>query len=116
MGLRFVNGYSARLFVAYGFFDGPTCHFPRRDPHVIGWWGIDPGRSALVYANDVNRQGPMWFYVAEAVDGAIWAGDLVTGIPNRTFNLCWGEAPTEPPRGFRDFNVGNNANFTMTLR
>ena len=116
MALRFANGYSARLFVAYGFFVGPTCHFPRRDPRVIGWWGTDPGRSALVYANDVNRQGPMWFYVAEAVDGAVWAGDLVTGIPNRAFNLCWGEAPTEPPCGFRDSTVGDSGNSSVTSR
>jgi hypothetical protein len=53
------------------------------------WRGTDPGGCALAYANDVDRYSPVWHYVAETVDGAVWAGQYVVQVPNEAFNRCW---------------------------
>src|SRR5262245_346705 len=84
MGLTICNRYHARVYVAIAFPDN-SCPF-NTGPHIMGWWGIDPGGCALVYANDVNQYGIQWWYLGEAADGAIWAGDLVTQVPNEAFN------------------------------
>lgn len=109
------NHYSARVYVAIGFYDNSCPN--NTGPHYMGWWGIDPGGSALVYANDVNEYGPMWFYVAEAVDGAVWAGAEVVQIPDKAFNLCRHPGVSGGhPRGFRELDVGqDNEDYTLTL-
>ncbi|GAA3089696.1 DUF1036 domain-containing protein [Streptomyces rectiviolaceus] len=115
MGLTISNHYRARVYVAIGFSDD-TCRF-NTGPHIMGWWGIDPGRSALVYANDVNKYSPKWFYVAEAVNnGPVWAGQYVTQVPDQAFNRCWKPSVSGGhPRGFRELDVGDHENFTLHL-
>ncbi|MFK4223912.1 DUF1036 domain-containing protein [Streptomyces sp. NPDC019890] len=114
MGLTIRNQYSARLYVAIGFYDN-SCPY-NTGPHLMGWWGIDPGRGSLVYANDVNQYSPMWFYFAEAANGPVWAGSHVVQIPNQAFNRC--EKPGVSggyARGFRELHVGDNEDFTLNL-
>jgi uncharacterized membrane protein len=114
MGLTICNRYTARVYVAIAFNDNSCPH--NAGPHIMGWWGINPGGCALVYANDVYEYGPMWHYVGEAVDGAIWAGDFVTRVTNEAFNRCWRPAiPNGSPRGFRKLIVGPNEDFTLNL-
>ncbi|MGV9885279.1 hypothetical protein [Streptomyces sp. NPDC003006] len=112
MGLTISNKYRTRVYVGIGFSDN-TC-LQGTGPHIMGWRGIDPGRSALVYANDVNEYSPMWFYVAEAVNnGPVWAGQHVTQVPDQAFNRCRRPGISGgSPRGFRELYVGDHENFT----
>ncbi|MGH4031836.1 DUF1036 domain-containing protein [Actinomycetota bacterium Odt1-20B] len=114
MGLTICNRYSARVYVAIGFYDD-TC-LGDTGPHIMGWWGLDPGRCALVYANRVNKYGPQWFFVGEAVNGPVWAGQYVTQVPDQAFNRCWKPSVSGgSPRGFRGFDVGDHEDFTLNL-
>lgn len=114
MGLTIRNSYTVRVYVAIGFNDNSCPH--NTGPHIMGWWGIDPGGSALVYANDVYEYGPMWRYVAEAVNGAVWAGDLAAQVPDEAFNRCWSPGISGGyARGFRELQVGPHSDFTLTL-
>jgi len=114
VGLTISNRYSARVYVAIGFSDNSCPN--NTGPHIMGWWGIDPGGSALVYANDVNEYSPMWLYLAEAVDGAVWAGQHAAQIPNEAFNRCWSPGVSGGyARGFRELYVGDNEDYTLTL-
>lgn len=114
MGLTIGNRYRTRIYVAIGFSDNSCPH--NTGPHIMGWWGIDPGGHALVYANDVNEYSPMWFYVGEAVDGAVWAGQYVAQVPDAPFNRCWRPGVSGGhPRGFRELYVGDNEDFTLNL-
>ncbi|MBW4721329.1 DUF1036 domain-containing protein [Saccharothrix obliqua] len=113
MGLTIRNRYSSRVYVAIGFSDD-SCP-DNTGPHIIGWWGIDPGGQALVYANDVNQYSPMWFYLAEAANGAVWNGPYVARVPDTAFNRCWRPEADGRPRGFRELFVGDNEDFTLNL-
>ncbi|MCW2904191.1 MAG: hypothetical protein JWO67_6456 [Streptosporangiaceae bacterium] len=114
MGMTICNRYTARVYVAIGFLDNSCPH--NTGPHIMGWWGIDPGGCALVYANDVDQYSPVWYYVAEAVDGAVWAGQYVVEVPNEAFNRCWYPGVSGGySRGFRGFYVGSVDDYTLTL-
>ncbi|WP_405655656.1 DUF1036 domain-containing protein [Streptomyces sp. RK9] len=115
MGLTICNRFHTRVHVSIGFYDN-TCLY-NTGPHIMGWWNLDPGRCALVYANRVNQYSRMWFFVGEAANnGPVWAGEYVTQVPDQAFNRCWRPSVSGGhPRGFRLFDVGDNENFTLNL-
>ena len=52
---------------------------------VLGWINLDPGETET-RANPTSNQ---WFYYyAEAVDGAFWAGPFVANVSNKKFQKC----------------------------
>jgi hypothetical protein len=83
--VRFTNSYGKKLFVAYMRRDF-TCQSECGEPwDVLGWIGLDPGETET-RANPTNNQ---WFYYyAEAVDGAFWAGPFVANVSNNKFQKC----------------------------
>ena len=86
--------------------------------HNIGWYRVDPGSCAVVYANDLDDVGNRYWYVyAEAEDGTTWDGDFPTQVhPLEAFNVCDGEGWTYLAyRGFRQLDVGNHEKFTATF-
>jgi hypothetical protein len=83
--VRFTNSYGKKLFVAYMRRDF-NCQTECGEPwDVLGWINLDPGETET-RANPTNNQ---WFYYyAEAVDGAFWAGPFVANVSNAKFEKC----------------------------
>jgi Protein of unknown function (DUF1036) len=83
--VSFTNSYGKKIFVAYMRRDF-SCHSDCGAPwNVLGWINLDPGETE-VRANPTKNQ---WFYYyAEAVDGAFWAGPFVANVSDEKFQKC----------------------------
>ena len=83
--VRFKNSYGQKLFVAYMRRDF-SCQSECGEPwDVRGWINLDPGETET-RANATRNQ---WFYYyAEAVDGAFWAGPYVANVSDAKFEKC----------------------------
>jgi uncharacterized membrane protein len=83
--VSFHNSYSTRIFVAYMRLDfgcGDECGEPW---DVLGWVRLDPGASQS-RANPTNNR--WYYYYAEALDGARWAGPFVAEVTQARFEKC----------------------------
>ena len=83
--VRFINSYGKKVYVAYMRRDF-DCQGECGDIwDVLGWIGLDPGETET-RSNPTRNQ---WFYYyAEAVDGAFWAGPFVANVSNDKFQKC----------------------------
>jgi uncharacterized membrane protein len=87
---------------------------------MMGWWILEPGACALVYANDLADVNRYWYYFAEARDGSFWAGPWSAQVTNEAFggsNWCHGLGTTAATRtiGYRELDVGDNDDYTLTF-
>jgi hypothetical protein len=89
--ISFKNDYGKKIYVAYMRLDH-DCAADSGEPwRVKGWIGLDPGETEY-RANDTGNQ---WFYYyAEAVDGAFWAGPYVVIVTSTKFQTCTGVGKT----------------------
>jgi hypothetical protein len=83
--VSFKNDYGHKVYVAYMRRDF-ACQADCGEPwEVKGWIGLDPGETEY-RENPTENQ---WFYYyAEAVDGAFWAGSFVVEATNTKFSTC----------------------------
>jgi hypothetical protein len=80
--IRFTNLYGRTLFVAYMRVHAGGPRAGREPWEVRGWISLEP-EATEVRANPSENQ---WFYYfAEAVDGAIWAGPHVVEVTDTAF-------------------------------
>lgn len=102
--VRFTNSYGKKLFVAYMRLDF-SCQSECGEPwDVLGWINLDPGETEA-RANPANNQ---WFYFyAEAVDGAFWAGPFVANVSNNKFEKCscLGVTVSQGPQPYYDVGM-----------
>ena len=102
--VRFTNSYGKKLFVAYIRRDF-NCQAECGEPwDVLGWINLDPGETET-RANPTNNQ---WFYYyAEAVDGAFWAGPFVANVSNDKFEKCscLGVSVSDGPQPYYDVGM-----------
>jgi Protein of unknown function (DUF1036) len=102
--VRFTNSYGKKLFVAYMRLDF-SCQAECGEPwDVLGWINLDPGETEA-RANPANNQ---WFYFyAEAVDGAFWAGPFVANVSNNKFEKCscLGVTVSQGPQPYYDVGM-----------
>lgn len=91
--VRFTNSYGKKLFVAYmrrDFVCQSECGKPW---DVLGWINLGLGETQT-RANPTNNQ---WFYYyAEAVDHAFWAGPFVANVSSNKFEKCSCLSTTSP--------------------
>jgi uncharacterized membrane protein len=115
--LRFCNAYPARAFVAISFVDSEVCGGEGGDWRNRGWWGIDPGTCVQVHSGIVSNVNRWWYFFAMAEDGARWSGEFPTFVMNPgPFDICDGLPSTVMDRfGFRELDVGDRDDFTVTL-
>jgi len=83
--VTFTNSYGKKLFVAYMRRD-----FSCQDEcggiwDVLGWINPDPGETESRANPTTNR---WYYYYAEAVDGAVWAGPYVAEVTQTKFEKC----------------------------
>jgi hypothetical protein len=83
--ISFRNSYGQKLYVAYMRRDF-SCQEDCGEPwDVRGWIGLEPGQVQYRSNSTANQ----WFYYyAEAVDGAIWAGPYIAEVRNERFDKC----------------------------
>lgn len=83
--VTFTNSYGQKIYIAYMRRDF-ACQADCGDMwDVMGWVNLDPGETES-RANPTNNQ---WFYYyAEAVDGAFWAGSHVAEASDQRFEKC----------------------------
>jgi len=123
MGLRIANGYTSTIWTTIMFYSPETCGGPDNQPwECMGWWRVESGKSALVYANDVGDLNSWWYVYAQASDGAIWGGPFEQRVPLSAFggsDICFGlgigGSSDYPLIGYYEFNVGDHDNYTLTL-
>jgi uncharacterized membrane protein len=119
MGLTITNQYSASLSAAIMFWSPDTCSGEGGDWQMMGWWNIDPGGSAFVYANDLEDLNRYWYYYAYSSDGARWAGDgsWVRSVPTAAFNQCFGAGVVGDTEevDFRQLDIDGNDDWTLNL-
>jgi uncharacterized membrane protein len=95
--VRFRNHYGHTIFVAYMRRDDFCKAVGGTGWVVKGWIKLSPGETEY-RANPTNNQ---WFYYyAEAVDGAFWAGSFVAWVSTSVFTEC-----VLPP-SYLDYPVG----------
>ena len=118
--MRIFNEYSRRLSATIMFFSPETCGGEGGDFELMGWWNINPGGNALVYANDLADLNRFWYVHARAVDGRIWEGPFVyPTVPLEAFSRCWGIASSAGqsiPCGYREIDIGNHDNANVRIR
>ena len=123
MGLHLCNNYTSLISTAIMFYSPETCGGDGQDFEYMGWWNIQPGACAFVYANDLEDLNRFWYVYAIATDGAEWSGPFVReSVPlSKAFNKCWGfdvNFPFEPPYTsvkFFELDIGDADNFTLTF-
>src|SRR3954468_3072850 len=124
MGLTLCNSYPARVSAAIAFYSPETCGGDGGDFEMMGWWPIEPGACAHVYANDLADVNRYWYYFAHSADGAFWAGPFGASVPRTAFGghgACYGaqHVTNEPTSfeaiGFCELDVGDNDDYTLTF-
>ena len=115
--LTICNEYPSTMWAAYMFHAPDACGGEGGDWQVLGWWPLQWRQCAVVYANDLDDVGNRyWYYYAHSQDGREWAGDVPVYVPNQAFNRCFGLGSSDSRIvNFRQFDVGDNDNFTLTL-
>ena len=83
--VSFTNSYGKKIFVAYMRLDF-SCQSECGEPwDVLGWIGLDPGETE----SRANPTSNRWYYYhAEAVDGAVWAGPFIAEVEQPAFEKC----------------------------
>lgn len=82
----------------------------------VGLEGYAGRRCVVVFENDVDDVNRYWYFYAEATDGAKWAGDFPTFIKRVAFDHCDAPADTSMQSvGFRELDVGDADNYTLTF-
>src|SRR5262245_8830917 len=83
--VSFTNSYGKTMYVAYmrrDFSCQPECGDIW---DVLGWIKLEPGEKKYRDNPTTNR----WFYYyAEAIDGAYWAGPYLAEVSNNKFEKC----------------------------
>jgi len=122
MGLTVCNSYPNTVWASIMFYSPETCGGEGGDFEMMGWWRINPGTCALVYANDLADLNRFWYFFAHAADGAFWAGPFGANVPRQAFGgdqACWGlqkVSGTDIERiGYRELDIGDHDDHTVTL-
>jgi uncharacterized membrane protein len=111
------NAYPQPLYAVYMFYSPDGCGGEGGDWQAIGWFYIQPGVTATLYANDLGDvKNRYWYYYAEAIDGARWSGDVDTYVNDGPFYICEGIATTQDwTVKSRELDVSDADDFTLTL-
>ena len=122
MGFTLCNSYPSTVWTAIMFYSPETCGGEGGDFELMGWWRIEPGACALVYANDLGDVNRYWYYFAHAADRAVWAGPFGANVPRTAFGgdqWCWAHQKVSGSDieriGFRELDIGDNDDYTLTL-
>ncbi len=121
--LRFVNNHATTVWVMIEFHES-ECHQP--DASIggqislepwqgMGWWRIDPGRSVVVYENDLDDVNRYWYYEAHTADGTVWAGEYIEYVSYGPFNACSDLLNGDYRIGMRELDIGGSSDYTVTL-
>jgi uncharacterized membrane protein len=116
MGLQLCNALSAAIM----FYNLGRCAGAGGNFEMQGWWNIEPGSCALVYANDVAGLNRFWYVFAHAADGAFWAGQFAASVTIARFDNCLGsqvggDTSESEEIGFREIDVGDADDLTLTF-
>ena len=82
--VKFTNSYGQKIFVAYMRRDF-ACQDCGDIWDVRGWINLDPGETEY---RDNPTSNQWFYYYAEAVDGAFWAGPYVAEVSQNVFQKC----------------------------
>jgi uncharacterized membrane protein len=81
-----------------------------------GWYNLQQGDCITVFHGDLDDINRYWCYYVEAADGAYWAGDVITNVPDRAFNWCINTSSTDSRQvGFQVLDVGDHDDVTVPL-
>jgi uncharacterized membrane protein len=115
MGLVLCNSYSQPIWTCFAFYN-EGCASDPPPFEVRGWWLIQPGSCARVYADDLADLNRFWYVHADADDGSVWDGVFRRPVPLDVFGQCWGAASNAPiVVGFFELDIGDDDDHTVTF-
>jgi Protein of unknown function (DUF1036) len=83
--VTFTNSHGRKIYVAYMRREWDCLDLCGNRWDVLGWINLDPGETET----RANSTGNRWFYYyAEGVDGAVWAGRYVAEVRQSQFRKC----------------------------
>jgi uncharacterized membrane protein len=86
---------------------------------TMGWWSVYPGSCTTVYQNSLRSEvnNRFWYYYAENdTRSYVWKGNVGVYVTDEPFNSCLNIGRSDARIVlFKQFDVGNSENFTMTL-
>lgn len=94
--LKICNRYSEKMNVAFGYLEIPDNRHrsssSRYNTWVAeGWYNLDPGECAQVYAHELWRRNLNYYYYAKTPGGAVWSAKQGEGarfcVSSRKFTL-----------------------------
>jgi uncharacterized membrane protein len=114
--LKFTNHFAQPVYVLMGFYDPNSCGSfnPWR---AIGWYKVERGQTVATYSGNIGSVSPYWYYYATSEDRKTnWTGDYDFMV-NLTagFDICDTPGPGVDKLYFRQADVGNAADYTITL-
>jgi hypothetical protein len=121
MGLTLCNNYPVKIWTSIMFYSPETCGGDGGNFEMMGWWGIDPGSCAFVFANSVGDLNRWWYIFGMADDGNVWAGPFGANVPRSAFGgdqACWGSQKVGPDMiriGYREHDFDEYDNVTLTF-
>lgn len=120
MGLTLCNRYTSRIYTSICFYSPETCGGDGQNFETMGWWALNPGQCALVYANDLEDLNRYWYYYATADDGSVWSGPYNTSVTVAAFDGCYGTGVGGASSefigiGYRELDIGDNDDYTLTF-
>ena len=101
--VTFTNSYGQKMYVAYMRRDF-SCQDCGDIWDVLGWIGLDPGETET-RANPTDNR--WYYYYAEAVDGAYWAGPYGAEVSQARFEkcTCLGVVVSDGPQPYHDVGM-----------
>ncbi|MCT2588500.1 DUF1036 domain-containing protein [Streptomyces sp. N2-109] len=114
MALIFRNDYSRPIWAMYERYR-PNC--PDGGNWLkAGWWKIQPGQTAVVFAGDPHGVNPIWYAYAHSDDGLEWSDRFQELVPVRAFEWCSNVADTSSRTILMHEFVAASTNHTHTFR
>jgi uncharacterized membrane protein len=112
MSLTFCNKYTATVSVCVVWYT-PNCP-DGGDWSKGGWFNMAPGECQVALNGDLTNRY-VYFY-AQATDGAYWAGEPQTDVPNQAFDWCIDTSNSQSRQvGLREIDTGGADNYQATL-
>lgn len=106
--LNIANGTTSEIWIAIGYLENGKWYSQ-------GWWEVKLGKKIQVYGKRLTNRFYYIYAYQSGFGSASWKGDSSFCAPNDVFLLNYQNCSESNKRGFREIDVGNATNYTVSL-